>query len=314
MRRRKPSRFHGLLPVYKKAGPTSHDIVDLARQALGERRVGHTGTLDPMAEGLLLLCVGRATRLQQYLLRWRKTYFARIHLGWSTDTYDVEGERTAPQGVPPILSAADIAELELSFCGELDQYPPAYSAKKVGGRRLYELARSGQSVTPKSKRVLVHDIHLPHMAAHDLLIEVTVASGFYVRSLAHDLGSRLGCGGHLRRLERTLIGPFKSSDAMAQSALEDAASPEAVIEGPHWVPLDRIPLPFADVQVNPTAAERFVHGQQVVIFRSAEEPLEAECVVAVRAGGRLLGVGEVQNVLARGRTVSNRPTLVLAEN
>lgn len=313
MSRRKPSLFHGLLPVYKKAGPTSHDVVDIARRALGERRVGHTGTLDPMAEGLLLLCVGRATRLQQYLLKWNKTYLAKIRLGWSTETYDAEGDRMAPEGDPPLLSPADINELELEFSGELDQCPPAYSAKKVGGRKMYELARSGQPVTPKAKRVKVHDIHLTQPDANDLLLEVTVSSGFYVRSLAHDVGTKLGCGGHLRRLERTRIGPYESATAMAQSALEAVSSPEAVIDGPHWVPLEKIPLPFADVEINSTAAERFVHGQPIVVFRAGDEPLEAEDHVAVRTAGRFLGVGEVQNVLARGRTLNVRPTLVLAE-
>jgi tRNA pseudouridine55 synthase len=313
MSRRRPSRFHGLLPVDKKAGPTSHDVVDLVRRALDERRVGHTGTLDPMAEGLLLMCIGRATRLQQFLLLWSKTYVARVRLGWSTDTYDAEGERTGPEADPPTLSEADIAELEAAFSGELEQSPPAYSAKKVGGKKLYELARSGEPVRPTPKKVTVHGLHLTQPRADELLVEATVSSGFYVRSLAHDIGVRLGCGGHLRRLERTRIGPFDSSGALPQSALEDAASPHDVVEAPQWVPLERIPLPFPDVQVNSTAADRFAHGQQVVLFRSGEEPLEVSSRVAVRCGSRLLGVGEVLNVLARGRTVNVKPALVLGE-
>jgi tRNA pseudouridine55 synthase len=124
MSRRRPARFHGLLPVFKKAGPTSHDVVDMARKALGERRIGHTGTLDPMAEGLLLLCVGQATRLQQYLLRWDKTYRGEVKLGHATTTYDGEGEVQEPTGPPPKLDRATLDGLEPQFRGEIEQVPP----------------------------------------------------------------------------------------------------------------------------------------------------------------------------------------------
>jgi tRNA pseudouridine55 synthase len=160
MSRRRPSRFHGLLPVFKKAGPTSHDVVDMARKALRERRIGHTGTLDPMAEGLLLLCVGQATRLQQFLLRWDKTYHGETKLGWATTTYDGEGEIQDPQGEPPQISQETLDRLETQFSGEIQQVPPPYSAKKVAGKKLYELARRGEQVIPEPKTVTVHNFSL----------------------------------------------------------------------------------------------------------------------------------------------------------
>jgi tRNA pseudouridine55 synthase len=133
--RRRPSRIHGLLPVFKKAGPTSHDVVDMARKALRERRIGHTGTLDPMAEGLLLLCIGQATRLQQFLLQWDKIYRGKVLLGNATTTYDREGDAIDPHGEPPALDRAALDSLEGQFKGEILQLPPPYSAKKVGGRK-----------------------------------------------------------------------------------------------------------------------------------------------------------------------------------
>jgi len=312
MSRRRPARFHGLLPVFKKAGPTSHDVVDMARKALGERRIGHTGTLDPMAEGLLLLCVGQATRLQQFLLRWDKTYHGEAKLGWATTTYDGEGEVQDPQGEPPQIDRETLDRLETKFSGEIQQVPPPYSAKKVAGKKLYELARSGEQVTPEPKRVAVHNLSL-RMEGPDLLsLEATTSTGFYVRSLAHDIGVELGCGGHLHRLHRVAIGPYCVADAIDQEALERTESEEEIIGGRSWIPLEKIALPFPEVILNSGAAERFIHGQEVVVFRTGADELETESKVVVRgSANRLLGVGTVRTVLARGRTLNIAPSMVL---
>lgn len=313
MSRRRPSRWNGLLPVHKKTGPTSHDIVDIARRSLKERRIGHTGTLDPMAEGLLLLCVGRATRLQQYLLNWDKAYRGRVRLGWATDTYDAEGEQVGDAVRPEAISPERLTELEARYSGRFDQMPPPYSAKKVGGKKLYELARKGLNVEIEPKTVEVHSLRLQQENVDDLMVEVETESGFYVRSLAHDLGAKLGWGAHLRRLERTRIGPFRTEDAISQDELEKAPDPQTVIEGPHWIPLTKVPLPFPSVEVNPTAASRFTHGQEIVVLRSGAEILQPNGPVAVRGGDELLGVGEVADIVARGRTITVRPSLVLAD-
>lgn len=311
MSARRPARWHGLLPVYKKAGPTSHDIVDIARRTLLERRIGHTGTLDPMAEGLLVLGVGLATRLQGHLLEWDKTYRGRIRLGWATTTYDREGDPIEPRGEVPELDRVALDELAVPYVGEVDQVPPPYSAKKVGGRKLYELARSGEAVEVAPKKVTVHALTLDATEPGLLALEVRCSSGFYVRSLAHDIGQRLGCGAHLEGLQRVRIGPYTAEDAINQDELA-AATAEEIVRGSRWTPLDKVQLPYPEVNLNPTAVERFTHGQMVVVFRSGDEPLSTGALVSARSlSGQLLGVGSVVNVLARGRTVSVQPTMVL---
>lgn len=312
MSRRRSSLWHGLLLVAKRPGPTSHDVVDIARRALGERRIGHTGTLDPMAEGLLVLCVGQATRLQQYLVRWEKTYCGQIRLGHATTTYDGEGEPADPRGAVPELDRAALASLEARFAGEVAQAPPPYSAKKIGGMRMYDLARSGHPAVAEPKTVTVHALSLERLD-HDLLgVQVTVSSGFYVRSLAHDVGTELGCGAYLDHLQRVSIGPYSLETAISQSLLETADDPRLVVGHPGWIPIDRIALPFAEVQLNRGATERFAHGQEVVVLRSGGGSLSVDSEVTVRSpGDRLLGVGLVQSVLARGRTVGLRPSMVL---
>lgn len=312
MGRRRPPRFNALLPIAKASGPTSHDVVDMARRALSERRIGHTGTLDPMAEGLLLLCVGRCTRLQQHLLGWDKTYRGVIRLGQCTDTYDAEGEPVGEPRTVPNLDDDCLRDLERRFSGSYDQIPPPYSAKKVAGRKLYELARRGETPEVAPRTVTVHHLGIERTGNDTLEIEVRADTGFYVRSLAHELGETLGCGGHLKRLVRTRIGPFELSAALTQESMESAASPEDILEHPAWVPLDEVPLPYPEAELNPVAAERFLHGQEVVVTRTGDTGIEAGNLMAVRHRGALLGIGTVQHVMARGRTVGIQPSVVIA--
>jgi tRNA pseudouridine55 synthase len=312
MSRRRPSRIHGLLPVFKKAGPTSHDVVDMARKALNERRIGHTGTLDPMAEGLLLLCVGQATRLQQYLLQWEKTYQGQIQLGRATTTYDAEGEDQDPRGEVPELDRRTLDRLEARFAGEIQQVPPPYSAKKIAGKKLYELARRGEKVTLEPKTVTVHQLALGAESPEILSLVATTSTGFYVRSLAHDIGVDLGCGGHLHHLHRQAIGPYTADAALDQETLQAVEDPEVITGGDHWIPLENIALPFPEIDLNSSAAERFIHGQDVVVFKPGIEGLQTESKVVVRgAENRLLGIGSVRAVLARGRTINIAPSMVI---
>ena len=284
----------------------------MARKALGERRIGHTGTLDPMAEGLLLLCVGQATRFQQYLLLWDKTYRGEIKLGHATTTYDGEGEAQDPAGTPPELDVATLDGLASQFRGEIEQVPPSYSAKKVAGKKLYELARSGEKVTPEPKTVVVHHLELEAAPPDQLLVEATTSSGFYVRSLAHDIGAALGCGGYLQHLLRTAIGPYAADRALSQEALQATESAEVIIDGEAWIPLDDVALPFTEVELNSAAASRFVHGQEVVVFKTGVEDLTPDSNVMIRSSDkRLLGIGSVRAVLARGRTLNITPAMVL---
>ena len=312
MSRRRPSRIHGLLPVFKSSGPTSHDVVDMGRKALKERRIGHTGTLDPMAEGLLMLCVGQATRLQRFLMGWEKTYQGTIRLGHATTTYDAEGEATEPKGEVPAPLSETLGPLEQHFTGQISQVPPPYSAKKVAGKKLYELARSGQPATVEPKPVTVHSLKLRSSDENEVTVEASTSTGFYVRSLAHDVGAELGCGGHLHHLRRLSIGPYDLEHAMPQQFLQEATDPQHITGHPAWIPIDRIAFPFPSIQLNRGATERFIHGQEVVVFTSGDKPLSVDSEVAVRsASDTLLGVGIVQSVLARGRTVGLRPSMVL---
>jgi tRNA pseudouridine55 synthase len=304
-----------LLPVFKQAGPTSHDVVDKARRALRERRIGHTGTLDPMAEGLLLLCVGHATRLQQYLLRWTKTYHGIVRLGFATTTYDREGEASDPRGEAPEINRELLAALEAKYSGTFDQLPPPFSAKKVAGKKLYEFARSGQTVDIEPKPVTVHEVKLQSEIAAEIDLTVTTSTGFYVRSLAHDIGLELGCGGYLHHLCRLAIGPYGLADALPQQMLDNAREPEEVTGSDAWIPLEKVSLPFPEFTVNGAATERFVHGQEVVVFRQGSEPVDTGSPVVVHSPtGELLGIGTVQAVLARGRTVVIQPSMVLLED
>lgn len=311
MSRRRPPLISGLLPVAKRNGPTSHDIVDLARKALRERRIGHTGTLDPMAEGLLLLCVGKATRLQQYLLNWEKEYLGQIRLGWATDTYDTEGVATTERREAPDITEEDLRILETEFSGRYEQRPPVYSAKKIRGKKAYELARKGEEVKVDPREVHVHSLRISREDRENLIVRLTVSSGFYVRSLADDIGRRLGCGGHLRRLERLRIGPFGISEALPQVDLENAENPAAIIDSDWWIPLERAPLPFETLNINPGAASSFANGQEIIVMEKTQTEHRVGGFLGIACEGQLLGIGTIQNILARGRTLGIRPSLVL---
>jgi tRNA pseudouridine55 synthase len=203
----------GILLVDKPAGPTSHDVVHRIRRASGERRIGHTGTLDPRATGLLPLVLGRATRLASRLTAQRKTYEAVIRLGFSTDTDDADGQPLS-DAVPVTADEAAIRAAIRSFVGAIDQVPPKHSAKKVGGERAYALARRDEDVRLCPVPVTVFEIETLGGTADQLHLRVTASSGFYVRALARDLGAALGCGGHLASLRRTVIGRFHVAMAL----------------------------------------------------------------------------------------------------
>lgn len=308
--RRKP-KFSGLLPVLKHSGLTSHDVVDIARRALGERRIGHTGTLDPMAEGVLLLCVGYTTRLQQYLLKWEKRYQGAVRLGHATTTYDIEGEPTEPSGRVPQLDDARLDELKGTFTGRLQQVPPPYSAKKIGGKKLYELAREGESIDVEPKDVVVQRLELDVVDDETVEIDLTCSSGFYVRSLAHDIGVALGCGAHLVRLQRTAVGPYLAHQSLDQEALA-SSGPGEIIDSESWVPLSAVQLPFPEVVLNPTTEDRFRHGGEIVLRRDGRGAIVPGGTVAIRnRRGDFLGMGTVVQVMARGRMISLKPKTVL---
>lgn len=214
--------FDGVLVIDKPAGPTSHDLVAAARRALGVGAVGHTGTLDPAATGVLALVVGRATRLAPYL-GGDKAYEARVRFGRSTDTYDATGKTVAESPLRPTRAALE-RELD-RFRGSFDQTPPPYSAKKIGGVAAYALARRDRPARPAAARVTVHALELASFDGEVAGLRLLVSAGFYVRSLAHDLGQALGAGAVLDTLRRTAAGPFSLADAVDAAQLTVEARP-----------------------------------------------------------------------------------------
>ena len=237
----------GLLLIDKPKGITSHDAVDAVRRALGTRKVGHAGTLDPMATGLLVMGVGRATRLLRFLGDRDKEYEGTGRLGQETDTLDAEGEvvRTRPVDV----SEAEVARAMAGLTGELRQSPPAYSAVKVGGRRLHREARAGREVQAQPRTVRVDVFELRAFDGRDVDFRVVCSGGTYVRSLVADLGGRLGTGAHLNRLVRTRIGPFRVLDASPPDALEPP------------LPLERAVAHLPRLELSEDEAEAARHGR-----------------------------------------------------
>ena len=197
--------------VDKPSGVTSHDVVDMVRRSLRTRKVGHAGTLDPMATGLLILGVGRATRLLRYLGDLSKSYAATGRLGEETDTLDADGQIVRSASVD--VSRAEIEEACAALVGDSLQTPPAYSAVKVGGRKLYEAARTGDALEAPARRIRVDAFDLSAFDGRDVEVRITCSGGTYVRVLVADVGRALGCGAHLVRLRRTAIGPFRVEDA-----------------------------------------------------------------------------------------------------
>lgn len=222
MAKRARSEVHGVLVVDKARGPTSHDVVARARRALGTRAVGHAGTLDPMATGVLVLAVGEGTKLVRWLTTDDKIYSATVALGAETDTLDADGQ--VVEEVPAVeIDLPRVRAAAAAFVGTYDQVPPVYSAIKVDGERLHERARRGETVEVAARRVTVHRLDVLHADATRIDLEVHSAKGFYVRSLGRDLARALGTRGHLTSLRRTQSGAFALAAAIDGETLERAA-------------------------------------------------------------------------------------------
>ena len=274
--------------VAKPAGPTSHDVVDIVRRTLGEQRIGHLGTLDPFARGLLVLVVGRATRLAPFAAAWPKSYEGVIRLGVTTETDDLMGAvtRTAPWTQ---ITVAELAAVIQSFRGGYEQRPPAYSAVKIGGERAYARARRGETVEPAPRPVEIRELEIVEAAMPDLRFRATVSGGTYLRSLARDIGAQLGCGAHLAALRRTAVGPLRVDDAVAPEAVTPAAVQDAAVLVAH--------LPRR--QVDQKERDAIVHGRPI----AGDPPADGGQLTAVFAGDELLAVAEQSGELLKPRTV-----------
>ncbi len=245
----------GLLIIDKPVGPTSFDIVARVRSELRVKKTGHCGTLDPAAGGVLLVVLGRATRLAEYMNHYRKKYEAVLRLGIVTDTDDAEGEITVDNEVPPV----DIEELKAilaGFTGVIEQRVPAYSAVKVDGERLYKKARRGDEVETPTRKVTIYDIELLAFVTPEIAVSVECGGGTYIRSLARDIGEKLGCGAHLSKLTRTGVGPY---------GLDMACQPDAVGEldggGNCFIPLNEMLPDLPGIELDFEGATEIAYGR-----------------------------------------------------
>lgn len=272
----------GILNLNKPPGMTSHDVVAFVRRISGQRRAGHAGTLDPMATGVLLVCLGQAARVAEYLMASDKVYLARLRLGIATDTYDAEGEVT--QRAEVRVTREQFEQALSAFVGTLEQTPPMYSAVKHQGTPLYRLARRGETVHTPARRVKIYTLSLKEWAPPTAQIEVHCSKGTYIRSLVHDLGQRLECGAHLVELVRIASGAFRIEEAVSLAELE-AACRAGKVEG-LLQPLDRALSAFPAIVVDEATAARIACGQRV---RLPEDP-GMELCRAYAADGHLLAM------------------------
>lgn len=280
----------GVIVVDKPEGPTSHDVVATVRRRLNIEKVGHTGTLDPMATGVLPLVLGRGTKLARYLTGADKSYRATLRLGITTRTLDAEGEVLQVRDVPQQL---DVAALEAALAplrGAIDQVPPMYSAKKVGGKKLYQLARRGEEVERVAKAVRVHELRLVRFTPPELVVDVTCSAGTYVRVLAQDIGEALGCGAHLVALRRTSAGQFGLGEAVALDGLVN--DPALLLA--HLVPLHRALQGLPRIDVPPELGRMVLRGYQLNVadVRVVQAPRFAsgDALALGFAGGDVIAV------------------------
>lgn len=293
-----PTGGDGILPVDKPEGPTSHDVVADVRRILDVRRVGHTGTLDPFASGLLLVCVGRATRLAEYLHPLPKDYVAEARLGQVTSTLDPEGELVRDDPGWAELDEDGVRGALQQLLGPQNQRPPSYSAKKVDGERAYRRARRGEALKLPPVPVEIHELELIELALPLIRFRVRCSTGTYVRALARDLGEHLGVGAHLTALRRTAIGDFQADEAPDPEGLAGPGVLEAA-----WIsPLEAV-AHLPRVEVDEAEARRLTSGQSLPVAPDAAPEFGPTAVVA---GGELLAVAEPERGQLRPRKVFPR--------
>lgn len=301
-----------ILPVDKPEGWSSHDVVARARKALDTRRIGHTGTLDPFATGLLLLCVGPVTRLAEYLIGLEKEYEAVARLGVSTASHDTEGEVTARSEAWRTLERRDVERAVESLVGVIEQRPPAFSAKKVGGEAAHRRVRRGERVELAPVEVTVHGLDILRYEPPEVHLRTTVSSGTYVRALARDLGEALGVGAHLTELRRTRIGRFHVDDALPAASLEPGDDIARAVAS-KWIAPTRALAHLAAVDLEPEAARRLATGQSVALVDAVREEAafpedDPEAPVVARFDGALFAIVRRTGSTLRPRKVFGRTT------
>lgn len=279
-----PRGVHGILNVNKPAGISSHRVVHTIRQAGNLARVGHAGTLDPMATGVLLICIGQAVRISEYLIDHDKKYRARVRLGIETDTYDATGNIVAQRQV--LVTPAQIQSVLQTFVGKLAQMPPAYSAIKKDGVPHYKLARRGIEVETQPRDVEIYSVTVREIALPDIEFDVHCSKGTYIRSLAHDLGKQLGCGAHLSALTRIAVGNFAIDDAVSLDQVCQAIADSSIER--YLIPMDEALLQFEAIVVDPQTAKRIQNG----IPLNCEHPFASPLLRVYSTNGEFVALME----------------------
>jgi len=300
----------GLLLVDKAPACTSHDVVQKVRRLFGQKRVGHCGTLDPDATGLLLLPLGQATRLSRFLMHAPKVYEGVIRFGVATDTYDAAGRVVSESSIDG-LSEPAIDDAMRGFVGTFDQHLPAFSARKLQGVKFYEMARRGEQVPEATKQVTVAEFaRRGPLDQGRLPFVLSCSSGTYARALAHDLGKALGVGAHLASLRRTSVGPFQVEDALSLEEIERALASGVPALGRAWMALGEIPLPFSTLVIDAQQSRRLRNGQ--TLLAQGVDAAEGDWVRLVTRRSELIAVGSVVERIGSGAVAVVQPRIVFA--
>src|SRR5258708_9716501 len=271
-RKSQSAPFDGALIIDKPQGRTSHDVVDAARHILGFRQIGHLGTLDPLATGVLVLLLGRATRLAQFYAGRRKRYTSTFRFGFATDTYDADGTAQGPDAAP-VLDRAELERLAAARIGRFPQMPPPYSAKKIHGRPAHELARKKKPVELKAVDIEVYDFRVDEVSGSLAKFSIECAAGAYIRSLAHDMGAAVGCGAHLAEIVRTAVGEFTLDQAVKLEDLQRAGAENNLAR--YVIPLQRLLPQLPSATVPPLLQHPVRHGSKFTVQLAQIHPRPA---------------------------------------
>ncbi|TDT43563.1 tRNA pseudouridine synthase B [Halospina denitrificans] len=297
-RRRRGDAVDGVLVVDKPAGQTSNGVLQQVRHKLNAARGGHTGSLDPLATGVLPLCFGEATKFAQQVLEADKTYLTRARLGVRTTTSDADGEPVQERPVPEGLSRADVEAVLERFRGEQKQTPSMYSALKYQGRPLYAYAREGRTVPREARPIHIRELSLIEHEGEDLVLRVRCTKGTYIRTLVDDIGEALGCGAHVAELRREAAGPFTLGEAVTPAELEELSRDEL---RQRLVPADRLLSALSMITLDGVQAVSISNGQAVTIAASSAESSVESGLLRLYEGERFLGLGELNQGVVRPR-------------
>lgn len=267
--------MNGVLNIYKEQNMTSHDVVAIIRKVLKTKKVGHTGTLDPMATGVLPVCVGQATKIVDFIQADKKTYRAELTLGVTTDTEDAWGNILEEK--PVQLEDDDIIDVMKSFTGDIMQVPPMYSALKVNGKKLYELARAGKTVERQARTRTIYSIDILDINHNKIVFDVVCSKGTYIRTLCKDIGEKLGVGGHMSALERTATGSFTKENSLSIETLKsDTFDPHQ-----HFIPIDKALTMDIEIHVTDRAKELIMNGVKIDLAHYVKSSLSDQDYVLV---------------------------------